>query len=272
MSDTIANAATRVFNIPELLELILLNLPWDRPYEEIHSSRFIILSQSVSRTWQRLLHVSTPIRARLYLPCATDKTESASWLEKSAFPPAQPNPWTTFLLLRQRSWGTAYPFDNTYSAYNLDPSKPKLWTFALEISRAQFDRLPPPGNWRDMLLASPPFMDMWCTRAFYEMGSGRAPFVTYLDYQPGKPKWEQKYVEHRPAGITLGDVVDVVTELFAKTTSNYVKWVRIESVRRPPKGREADSVFKDAMDGMPKTRSLLPMSSAMLWSEHYGAS
>lgn len=123
-----------------------------------------------------------------------------------------------------------------------------------------------------MLITSPPFTYIWYTRAFYELGSGRAPFVTYVDYEPGKRKWEQKYVKHRAEGVTLGDMADAVAELFARVTSNYIKWVHLESVRRPPTGEEHAETYKDATDGMPKTRDLLPASSAMLWSDHYGVS
>lgn len=266
------NAATEIFNIPELLELILLSLPWDRMYEEIHSTRFVLLSQTTSRTWQRLLRTSVTVRRMLYLPCISDRLGYHAWIEKSPFPPSQPNPWIPFLLMQRRSWGTAYPFDNTYSAYNLDPSQPKLWTFAIEISRRHLEAFPSAGTWRQMLASSPPFTKMYCTRAFYELGSGRAPFVTFLDYDPRLPKQKQKYVKWNATGITLGDIADMVEQLFATTSSNYIKWVRLESIRCPPEGKENDECYKDATEGMPKTRDLLPTSSAMLWTEHYSAS
>lgn len=264
---TNSSAAVHVFNVPELLELILLALPWDRSYEEIHSSRLIYLSQTTSSTWHQLLRTSPLIRKHLYLPGPASEVDAVQWLRKTAVPPAQPNPWIPYLLLQRRSWGTSYPFDNSYSAYNLNPSEPKRWTFALEISRAHLERFPTAGSWRTMLAASPPFSYMYFTRAFYELGSGRAPFVTYVDYQPGVPKWKQKHVKHNARGITLGDIADAVLQLFAAEDSDHIRWVRLESVWRPPAGREQSEEYKDATHGMPKTHDLLPLRSVLHWNQ-----
>ena len=226
------NAATQVFNIPELLEMILLSLPSDTIHSEIRTIRTIHTAQSASKTWHRLVQTSTPLRQKLYLPTPLDMVESKTWSQKTAFPPAEPNPWIPHLLLNQRSWGSAWPFETIYTATlysDFGPSKPRLWTFSLELSRAQYSRLPLPGAWRQQLVTSPPFADFWYTRSFYELGSGRAPFVTHLDYDAQKPKSQQKYLVHRNTGVTLGDMVDAFAELFERHTT--ARFVMIESVR-----------------------------------------
>ena len=93
----------------------------------------------------------------------------------------------------------------------------------------QYGRLPPPGTWRNMLACDPPFTDLWYTRCFYELGSGRAPFVTHVDYNAKLPKSEQKYRKHCANGVTLGDICDAVSELFDKHTN--AKFVLVENVR-----------------------------------------
>lgn len=246
------NAATEVFNISELLELILLSLPCDNVHQETTSIRAIILGQTTSRTWHDLLRHSTPIRQRLYYSTPSDPITSQAWKEKHAFPPAQPNPWIPNLLLNQRSWGSAYPFDVGYSQFNLTHSQPKFWTFAFEMSRAQHKQVYPAGNWRDMLAASPPFTDFWYTRCFYELGSGRAPFVTHQDYDPSLPKSEQRYRVHCPGGVTLGHICDAVTELFEK--DGHAKFVMAESLRVQRGG--------DLSEDRPTTKTYVPGSSA----------
>lgn len=249
---TDAAAATKVFSIPELLELILSSLPEDTIHQQIATLRFIYLSRTTSRVWHDLILNSTPIRQKLFLPTRfVDDVDAYSI--KSAFPTADPNPWIPQLLLHQRSWGSAYPFDNTYSAYNLHPSEPKYWTFSFEVSRAQYSRFPTARPWREMLASSPPFTAFWYTRSFYELGSGRAPFVTYLDYEPGKPKAKQLYTVENPRGVTLGMLVDAVTELMEKHLD--AKFVMIESLRTG-----------DGVDGrsgeLPKTKGWMPGLSA----------
>lgn len=244
------NSASQVLNIPELLELILLSLPGNTTYEEISSSRTILLACTTTRTWYSLIQTSPPIRRRLYLPTCDNSSISDPWYEQSAFPPAQPNPWMPLLLLNQRSWGSSYPFDNSYSAFNLVPSQPKLWTFSFEMSRAQYSRLPPPGAWRNMLAALPPFTDIWYTRCFYELGSGRAPFVTHWDYDAKKPKSQQQYRVHSDQGITLGMIADAMSEMFEKHSN--ARFVLVESLR----------IGSKAADDRPITKSHLPGSSA----------
>ncbi|TKA25553.1 hypothetical protein B0A50_05414 [Salinomyces thailandicus] len=223
------SAANRVFRIPELLENILLALPHETSHQETASSRTTLLNRTVSRTWHRLIAASTPVRQRLYLPTLLDAEASTAYLAKTAFPPAQPNPWIPHLLLNTRSWGSAYPFDNSYSAYNLDPSQPKQWTFSFELSRAQYERLPNGGLWRGMLASSPPFTAFWFTRSFYELGSGSAPFVTHLDYDPRLTNDQQRYRKQNLDGVTLGMLVDAFTELFDKHAD--ATFVLIESLR-----------------------------------------
>ncbi|KAK5120163.1 hypothetical protein LTR85_006644 [Meristemomyces frigidus] len=244
----------KVFNIPELLELILLSLPHDTTYEEVNSTRTILLNRTICRTWHSLITFSTPVRKRLYLATTLDTSESKVYQEKSAFPPARPNPWTPHILLNMRSWGTAYPFDNAYSAYNLDPSQPKFWTFNFELSKAQYERLPPAGHWREMLATSPPFTDFWYTRCFYELGSGRAPFVTHLDYDAKLAKTRQRYRVHSPQGVTLGMIVDAISELFDKHSN--ARFVMIESLRV---GGEVKTRLED---DRPLVKEYLPGSSA----------
>ncbi|KAF2478738.1 hypothetical protein BDY17DRAFT_328259 [Neohortaea acidophila] len=251
------NAASQVFHIPELLELILLSLPDDTIHTETRSMRTIHTAQTTSRTWHELLFHSTPLRHKLYLPTPLAIPESHAWLEQSAFPPAQPCPWIPQLLLNQRSWGSAWPFESTYSRSLYEgpkPSKPKHWTFSLELSKAQFGRLPKSGEWRSHLATNPPFTDFWYTRSFYELGSGRAPFVTHLDYNAKVPKSEQKYVVHRPGGVTLGDLVDAYTHLFE--THPAAKFILIESLRILP----IDEVKLE--EDRPTTKMYMPGSSA----------
>lgn len=249
------NSATDVFNIPELLELILLSLPHDNVHHEISSIRTILLAQTTCRTWHDLTQDSTATRKRLYLPNASDTSESKTWRDKHAFPPAQPNPWIPHLLLNQRSWGSAYPFDSYYdSPFDLHPSQPKHWTFSFEISRAQYKRLPDPGQWCSMLAASPPFTDFWYTRSFYELGSGRAPFVTHQDYNPRLPKCKQRYRVHSDEGVTLGQICDAVAELFEE--DGEARFVMVESLRM----QKVEEV--DLSEDRPLTKAYVPGSSA----------
>lgn len=249
-------AATVVFNLPELLELILLSLPCQTTHEEIASSRTIYLGRTTCRTWNSLIEKSTPIRQRLYLPTCLDIDDAKAFLSISAFPPARPNPWTPHLLLNQRSWGSAYPFNSTYSSFDPSPSRPKLWTYAFEMSRVQYARLPLAGPWREILATSPPFTDFWYTRAFYELGSGRAPFVTHWDYNAKLPKSQQRYRVHCASGITLGMIVDAVGELFEKHPNT--RFVMVESLRTRDEAERANPEARER----PTTRSYLPGSSA----------
>ena len=167
--------------------------------------------------------------------------------------------------LNQRSWGSAWPFETIYTSLyeGTGPSRPKFWTFSLELSRAQYSRLPPAGAWRDLLATSPPFTDFWYTRAFYELGSGRAPFVTHIDYNAKMPKSKQKYRVHCADGVTLGDIVDAFGHLFEKHSA--AKFVMVESVR---------CAAKEVKDEQPMTKLHLPGSSAemameerLLWAD-----
>ncbi|KAF7195648.1 hypothetical protein HII31_02966 [Pseudocercospora fuligena] len=102
----------------------------------------------------------------------------------------------------------------------------------------------------------PPFTHFWYTRSFYELGSGRAPFVTHVDYDPQKQKSEQRYAKFRPAGVTLGDLVDAVCELFERYEQT--KFVMVESVRTP-NGEQASLPLSE---DRPTTRSYIPGMSA----------
>ena len=250
------NPAQLVFNIPELLELIVLSLPFNNTHQEIGSIRTILQAQSTCRTWQTLIKESTAIRQRVYQSTPVDISDSKSWHEKHAFPPGQPNPWIPHLLLNQRSWGSAYPFDDAYAIFSLQPSQPRFWTFSFEVSRVQYLRFPPAGPWRDMLATSPPFTDLWATRSFYELGSGRAPFVTHIDYNSKLPKHQQKYRVHHPDGITLGAMCNAVSEIFDEYPS--ARFVMIESVRV----QTSDEREIDLSDDRPTTKSYIPGSSA----------
>jgi hypothetical protein len=250
------NEATQVFNIPELVELILLSLPCDTIHTQISSTRTIYVSRTTSRTWNSILYSSTPLRQRIFLRTLLDATESAVWADRTVFPPADPNPWIPFILLNQRSWGSAWPFE-THTAYlydKLTAPRPKFWTFSLELSRAQYSRLPPAAAWRDMLVTNPPFMDFWYTRSFYELGSGRAPFVTHIDYNPKVPKTEQKYRCHCSEGVTLGHIVDALTHLFELHPA--AKFVMVESLRLPSAGTQM------TVEERPTTKLYYPGSSA----------
>ncbi|CAK1362079.1 unnamed protein product [Cercospora beticola] len=239
MEDQVAmpNAASKVFHIPELLELILLSLPSATTHQEIAAHRTILLSQTASRTWHLLLKTSTPIREFLYRPTPLNNPTEIhkTWNTKHPFPPSRPNTWIPILLLQQRSWGSAWPFELSSLQHDLLPSQPRFWNFSLEISERQFrylETLDQSAKWREMLASSPPFTEFWYTRTFYELGSGRAPFVQWLDYDGKKPKWEQKFVVRREEGVRLGDLVDAVRELFEKEGSG-TRFVLVESLRVP---------------------------------------
>ena len=246
-------AAQEVFSVPELLELILLSLPCDNTHQEIAATRTILQAQSTCQLWQELVQKSTPIRQKLYQPTSIDTQQALVWHEQHPFPPARPNPWIPDLLLNQRSWGTAYPFDTAYTFFGLQPSQPRYWTFSFEVSRAQFTRFPQSGPWRSMLATSPPFTDLWATRSFYELRSGRAPFVTHIDYDPKLPKHQQKHRIHRADGITLGDMCDAIGELFDKHPA--ARFIMIESVR-------VQASPSDTENDRPTTKTYIPGSSA----------
>ena len=155
------SAATKVFNIPELLELILLSLPSATIHQEVSSSRTILLSQTTSRTWHLLLGTSSPLRQFLYRPTTSSLLESRQvWNTKHPFPPARPNNWIPSLLLQQRSWGSAWPFEISSLQHDLRPSQPRLWTFSFEISERQYSHLTTLASslaWNSMLASDPPF-------------------------------------------------------------------------------------------------------------------
>ncbi len=235
------NAATRVFLLPELLELILLSLPSETAHAKLASLRLIYTSRTTTRTWHQLIDKSTPLRHWLHLPTWTDPEKAQIWYKKTAFPPAEPNLWIPWLLMNQRNFGNAWPFAASTSALydEIAPSRPRYWTFSLELSRAQFSRLPKACAWRSMLATTPPFTYFWYTRMFYELGSGRAPFVTHADYDAKQPKHRQRFAGHREEGVTLGDVVDAMTELFVSYPS--AKFVLLESVRVKPGSDQAEA-------------------------------
>ena len=212
--------------------------------------RTIILARTATRTWHNLLNQSTPIRQKLYLTTPLDASECKDWETQHAFPPARPNTWIPDLLLNQRSWGSAYPFDIASQTLSLEASQPKHWTFFIEISRAQFSRFPSAGSWRNMLASSPPFLDFWYTRCFYELGSGRAPFVTHMDYDPKLPKSRQQYRKHCPEGVKVGDIVDAVRELMERYGD--VKFVMVESLRSRVEGELGDDrpTMREYIPGM----------------------
>lgn len=267
----IKNAATTLFSIPELLELILLSLPTETIHLEIATLRTILTNRTISLTWHNLLLNSPSLRRRLYLPppktppppsplsLGPNPPTPSPWSLKSRFPPSTPNPWIPHLLLHQRSWGSAWPFETASTTSFIGtaiPSKPRHWTFTLEISRAQWSRFPSPGPWREMLATVPPFAEMWFTRSSYELGSGRAPFVTYLDFEPGKTKREQEIFVGRREGVRLGDLVDVVGRLFEAFPD--AKFVMVESVR--PVGVGVDEEV--GVEERPRERGFVPGMSA----------
>lgn len=236
------DAASRVFSLDELLELILLALPTANTHQELNTIRTILLAQTTSRTWRALLQRSSPLRRRLYLSTATDGDDAQVWQQPHRVPPGRPNPWIPFLLLGQRSWGSAYPFTGIYDAFDNPPppARPRIWTFTLEVSAAQHARFLTTAaaagvddnggaRWREMLAATPPFTEFWCSRCVYELGSGRAPFVTHLDYDPRRPKTRQRFSASCAQGVTLGVLVDAVREVFGEFPD--AQFVMVESVR-----------------------------------------
>ena len=109
-----------------------------------------------------------------------------------------------------------------------------------------------------MLLSSPPFLDFWYTRCFYELGSGRAPFVTHLDYNSELPKSGQRYRVHCPDGVTLGHVCDAVSELFEKHGD--ARFVMVESLRLP--NVNAGETAIELSEDRPTTKDYVPGLSA----------
>ena len=228
-------AATRVFNLPEILEIILLSIPaaFDcprGPYGDRYPLRFIRLSRTASRTWDGLIETSTPLRQLLYLPTPLGSMGTPDYDSPAIHPWATVNPWIPPLLLRQRSWGAVEPFDEPTSS-----RERKIWTFVLELSREQYNRIAPRGPWREMIATSPPFSSFWYSRCFYELGSGRTPDVEHLDYDGRLPKARQEYCFRAPGGVTLGDIVDAIGELFEKHPD--ARFVIAESL--PVNGRSA---------------------------------
>jgi hypothetical protein len=227
------NAATTVFSIAELLELILLSLPDTSTSQELLAIRTILLGRTTTRAWHALLTHSTHLRQRLYQPTpagllAAQKT----WSVPQCCPPARPNPWIPHLMLHQRGWGAAYPFDNVYDRYGVAAVEPRHWTFSVEFSAAQYwrkqEEVGNASSWRAMLASQPPFQRFWYTCCEYELGSGRTPFVTYLDFEPGKPKSRQRYCVYCVGGVTLGDLFDAVGKLFAQDPE--AQFVMVESL------------------------------------------
>ena len=78
-------------------------------------------------------------------------------------------------------------------------------------------------------MTSPPFADFWYTRSSWELGSGRAPFVTHWDFDPKLPKDQQQYRVHCKDGVTLGMIADAFGELFGKCSE--ARYVMVESLR-----------------------------------------
>jgi hypothetical protein len=253
--------AAEVFAIPELLELILLSLPATTAQQELSSIRTIITCQIVCNTWRCLVRDSAHVRAFCYLPTHVSPSSSPSaWDIKTTTPShIRHNPFIFLLLLRGRRYGGAWPFngDNVASLYGRYPPQ-QLWSFFFEISRSEFMRLPAAGPWRDMLATEPPFRETWCTRTPQMTGidsllykSGRdvqeievegtnvermwrvwTPQMEaesrFKGYQRARAKQFRR--ESRGEGFTLGDVVDVLGEVFASDAGT--EWVVLESVRR----------------------------------------
>ena len=76
-----------------------------------------------------------------------------------------------------------------------------------------------------------------------------------MDYNAKLPKTEQKYRGHRPGGVTLGDIVDAITELFEKSPA--AKFVMLESLRFPAAADTAMTV-----EERPRTKLYYPGLSA----------
>jgi hypothetical protein len=254
--------AAEVFAIPELLELILLSLPVTTAQQELSSIRTSITGQAVCNTWHCLVRESTRIQSLCYLPAHVSPSSSSAlpsaWEIRSTTPPLiRHNPFICSLLLRGRRWGGAWPFngDCVSSLYGPTPRQ-QLWSFFFEISRSEFTRLPAAGPWRDMLATDPLFRETWCTRTSQMTGIDSLLYKSSRDVQElaaaegndermWTPKMEaesrlkgyqmargrQLRRDCREKGFTLGDVVDVLGEVFESNPD--MEWVVLESVRRP---------------------------------------
>lgn len=257
--------SAHVFAIPELLELILLSLPTTTTQQELSSIQTILVGQTVCNTWRCLVRDSTRIRAFCYLPTnlpSSSITDNTAWDEPSTTPTSiRHNPYISSLLLRGRRWGGAWPFSANSQISMYGPTgTPQLWSFFFEISRSEFLRFPAaPGPWREMLATEPPFRDVWCTvtsqmtgidSLLYDKASARAGAreadasdedeeeeeiwtprmeadFRFLGYQHSKGK--QKRRRCCEGGFTLGEMVDVVREMFGR--DGKAEWVVLESVR-----------------------------------------
>lgn len=81
--------------------------------------------------------------------------------------------------------------------------------------------------------------------------------MTHLDYDGKVPKSRQRYRVYRAEGVTLGDVVDAVGEMFEKHAD--ARFVMIESLRV---GSDDAKVTLKLEDDRPTTKAHLPGSSA----------
>ena len=257
MTETKSKSAD-VFAIPELLELILLNLPTTTTQQELSSIRTILTGQTVCNTWRCLVKDSARIRTFCYLPTnvpSSSITNITAWDDKATTPtPIRHNPFISPLLLRGRRWGGAWPFNGICKTSMYAPTEaPQLWSYFFEVSRSEFLRFPPAGPWREMLATEPPFREVWCTFMAQMTGidemlykSSRDAAVDDDDEDEGiwttsmeaefrvrgyqQSKGKQRMRRYCEGGFTLGAMVDVVSEMFEGDEK--AEWVVLESVRR----------------------------------------
>ncbi|CZT23993.1 uncharacterized protein RCC_09710 [Ramularia collo-cygni] len=188
------SAASRVFNIPELLEIILLNL----------QSKDLLLSQRTARSFHSTTQGSIKLRRKLFLEPDWNlegrvfdaykpgnrpgrKPENNRLLLK-AFPGCYPT--ITLVILRD---GISAGGQSTFSSLG----RREEWSWDVCMSFPA-DRLPdvpaavlrPEASWRKMLLSQPPCKSLYLVRRWQR---GRHPAIV------------------REGGVTMGDVFDGVT-------------------------------------------------------------
>ena len=77
--------------------------------------------------------------------------------------------------------------------------------------------------------------------------------MTHLDYDASLPKAGQRYRQRRDGGVTLGDLVDAVGELFERDSEG-TRFVMVESVRSLSQEEEEEE--------RPRTKGYMPGLSA----------
>lgn len=139
------NAATRLFNLPELLEMILLSMPRKDDQEKLEAMRMILTARTTTSTWHSLLEYSTPLRRILCLPAAPGFRAITAQSETCEI-----SRWLRWLLDCQATQGVWYSSNDS----NFIPSVSKIRVFSFILSRDRWAHMPATGNWRKTLAST----------------------------------------------------------------------------------------------------------------------